>query len=459
MYLQPSSHAGYYPNAFPLMMKLLYNTENKKVLGAQLIGSDGIDKRIDVIATLLHSKGTVYDLARLELAYAPPFNSAKDPVNVAGMIAINQLEGSNDVIFWDEVEQYINKGALFIDVRDKMSYELDHIANAIHVSLPELRNKLQSLPKDREIIVYCNQGKTGYFALTILKQNGFLNAKTLSGGIKLYKFTTLKQENIGIFEDDYIDKKDDVQKVITPIGKVIKVDACGMQCPGPIMKLSKSIETAEIGDTISIESTDQGFLRDVGVWAEKTNNELISVDSLNGKIIAQIKKGKQPDEQSVKGAIPHDKTIVVFSGDLDKAIASFIIANGANSMGRKVTMFFTFWGLNILRKSKKVKVKKDILGKMFGFMMPKGSKKLGLSKMNMAGMGPVMIKMLMKQKNVTSLEDMIKDAIDNGVKIIACQMSMDLMGFKKEELLDGVEIGGVATYLGSAENADTNLFI
>ncbi len=459
IYLQPSSHAGYYPDAFPLMMKLLYSTTDYRVLGAQLIGADGIDKRIDVIATLLHSKGTIYDLSKLELSYAPPFNSAKDPVNVAGMIAINQVEDKNDVIFWNEVAKYKQNGALFLDVRDKMSYDLDHLDNAINIPLTKLRERLQELPKDKEIVVYCNQGKTGYFALTILKQNGFTRIKNLSGGIKLFKFTTFKQENIGIFDDDYIDKKDDVQKVIPPIGKTIKVDACGMQCPGPIMKLSKSIELADIGDIVYIESTDQGFQRDVGVWAEKTNNELLSLESHGGKITAQIKKGKQPEQQQLKGDIPHDKTLVVFSGDLDKAIASFIIANGAASMGRQVTMFFTFWGINILRKDKYVKVKKDIMAKMFGLMMPKGSKKLGLSKMNMAGMGPIMIRMLMKQKNVTSLEGMIKDAMDNGVKILACQMSMDLMGFKPEELIDGVEIGGVATYLGAAESADTNLFI
>ncbi len=459
VYLQPSSHAGYYPDAFPLMMKLIYSTKDFRVLGAQLIGADGIDKRIDVIATLLHSKGTIYDLSRLELSYAPPFNSAKDPVNVAAMIAINQVEGKNNVIFWDEVNKYKQNGALFLDIRDKMSYELDHLDNAINIPLTSLREKLHELPKDKEIVVYCNQGKTGYFAMTILNQHGFTKIKNLSGGIKLFKFTTFKQENIGIFDDDYIDKKDDVQKIITPIGKIIKVDACGMQCPGPILKLSKSIELADIGDTILIESTDQGFQRDVGVWAEKTNNQLLSLESHAGKITAQVKKGKQPEAQTLKGDIPHDKTLVVFSGDLDKAIAAFIIANGGASMGRKVTMFFTFWGLNILRKEEYVKVKKDFMGKMFGFMMPKGSKKLGLSKMNMAGMGALMIKMLMKQKNVTALEGMIKDALDNGVKIIACQMSMDLMGFKPEELIDGVEIGGVATYLGAAESADTNLFI
>jgi peroxiredoxin family protein len=122
-------------------------------------------------------------------------------------------------------------------------------------------------------------------------------------------------------------------------------------------------------------------------------------------------------------------------------------------------MFFTFWGLNILRKPGKTPVKKNLIGKMFGLMMPQGSGKLKLSKMQMAGMGPAVIKTLMKHKHIDSLETMIEGAREAGVQLIACQMSMDLLGIKKEELFDGVEIGGVASYLGSAETADTNLFI
>ena len=128
-------------------------------------------------------------------------------------------------------------------------------------------------------------------------------------------------------------------------------------------------------------------------------------------------------------------------------------------MGRKVTLFFTFWGLNILRKPKGKSPVKDFLSTMFGIMMPKGTKKLGLSTMNMGGMGPVLIKHIMNKKNIQSLESLIRSAMDSGVRVVACQMSMDMMGIKKEELLDGVEIGGVANYLGAAEDADTNLFI
>jgi len=153
------------------------------------------------------------------------------------------------------------------------------------------------------------------------------------------------------------------------------------------------------------------------------------------------------------------KTIIVFSGDLDKAMASFIIANGAAAMGNEVAMFFTFWGLNILRKPEKVKTRKSFLEALFGWMMPRGAGKLGLSKMNFGGMGAFMMKTIMKQKKVNTIQELMESARALGVKMIACTMSMDVMGFKEEELIDGLEFAGVATYLGEADEANVNLFI
>jgi len=153
------------------------------------------------------------------------------------------------------------------------------------------------------------------------------------------------------------------------------------------------------------------------------------------------------------------KTMIMFSGDLDKAMAGLIIANGAAAMGDEVTVFFTFWGLNILRKAQKIKVRKSFMEKMFGWMMPRGAENLGLSKMNFGGMGTAMMKDIMRKKKVSSLPELITSAQDMGVKFIACTMSMDVMGIKKEEIIDGVEFAGVATYLGEADNANVNLFI
>jgi peroxiredoxin family protein len=187
------------------------------------------------------------------------------------------------------------------------------------------------------------------------------------------------------------------------------------------------------------------------------------MESNKGISKALIQKGciNQQDGKDC-GNLPsegNNKNIIVFSGDLDKAIASFIIANASAAMGRKVSMFFTFWGLNILRKPEKVPVRKDVISKMFGFMMPRGSRKLGLSKMNMGGIGPKMIRSVMKNKNIDSLESLIQASIDNGVELIACTMSMDVMGIKMEELIDGVKPGGAAAMLANAEESDMSLFI
>ncbi|MED4602019.1 DsrE/DsrF/DrsH-like family protein [Paenibacillus validus] len=152
-------------------------------------------------------------------------------------------------------------------------------------------------------------------------------------------------------------------------------------------------------------------------------------------------------------------TIVLFSGELDKAIAAFIIANGAAAYDHDVTIFFTFWGLNTLRKEELVPVKKGFLEKMFGGMMPRGANKLGLSKMNFAGMGPKMIKHVMKKHNALTLPQLIELAQEQGVKLVACTMTMDLLGLQKEELIDDIEYAGVAAYLGDAAEAKVNLFI
>jgi peroxiredoxin family protein len=219
---------------------------------------------------------------------------------------------------------------------------------------------------------------------------------------------------------------------------------------------------AETGDVINITSTDPGFFSDAASWCARTKNTYLKGEKLDDSFSVWIKKGCEGESATAGGCMTssgNDKSIIVFSGDLDKALASFIIANGAAAMGRKVTLFFTFWGLNILRRREKVSVKKSFIEKMFGAMMPRGTSKLTLSKMNMLGMGSKMMKGIMKKKNVASLDELIAQAKKNGVRLVACTMSMDVMGIHEEELIDGVELAGVASFLGAAEQSDTNLFI
>lgn len=152
-------------------------------------------------------------------------------------------------------------------------------------------------------------------------------------------------------------------------------------------------------------------------------------------------------------------TIILFSGDMDKAIAAFIIANGAAAYDHEVTIFFTFWGLNALRKDEQVPVKKGWLERMFARMMPRGASRMGLSRMNFAGLGPRMIKHVMKKHQALSLPELIALAQEQGVKLVACTMTMDLLGLGKEELIDDIEYAGVAAYLADASDAKVNLFI
>ncbi|EDL64222.1 DsrE/DsrF/DrsH-like family protein [Bacillus sp. SG-1] len=152
-------------------------------------------------------------------------------------------------------------------------------------------------------------------------------------------------------------------------------------------------------------------------------------------------------------------TIVLFSGDYDKTMAAYIIANGAAAYDHEVTIFHTFWGLNALRKEENVEVKKGFMEKMFGKMMPRGADNMGLSNMNFAGFGPKMIKGVMKKHNVMSLPNLIEMAQEQDVKLVACTMTMDLLGLQKEELLENIDYAGVAAYLADAEDGNVNLFI
>ncbi|SMP18397.1 Peroxiredoxin family protein [Laceyella tengchongensis] len=152
-------------------------------------------------------------------------------------------------------------------------------------------------------------------------------------------------------------------------------------------------------------------------------------------------------------------TMVVFSGDLDKALAAFIIATGSAAMGNQVSMFFTFWGLNIMRKDQVVNVKKSWMDKTFGWLLPRGPEKLGLSKLHFAGLGPMMMRRVMQKKNVATLNELIQITLELDIKLIACTMSMEVLGIQKEELIDGMEFAGVATYISEANDGNINLFI
>ncbi len=459
-----SSHAGYYPDAKGMSIKTHFDPVSGKLLGAQIVGFEGVDKRIDMFAAVLRNNSTVRDLTDIEHAYAPPYSSAKDPVNIAGFVAENILSGKSRHIQWHKMLQMDRETLFLLDVRTPEEFALGTIEGAVNIPMYELRKRLSEVPKNKTVIVFCGVGFRAYVCERILKQNGFTDVYNLSGGYKTYQSATQKQSNEDIFEKDFIGKDNVIYQANVEARdeqgriKTVKVDACGMQCPGPIMRLKQEIEKLQPGERLLETATDPGFARDVRSWCNMTGNRLVDLEESAGTIKALIEKQEKKTSQTQAKA-GEEATLIVFSDDLDRALASFVIANGAVSAGKKVTMFFTFWGLSILKKEKLPKTKKDFMGSLFGMMLPKNSTGLSLSKMNFAGIGRNMMRRRMEAKNVDSLESMILSAKQYGVRLVACQMSMDIMGVKKEELIDGVEIGGVATYLEAASTSQVNLFV
>ncbi len=460
VYVHPACHAGYYPGASQLSLKLLFDPQTGKILGAQCVGANGVDKRIDVLAVALRAGMTVFDLQDLELCYAPPFGSAKDPVNYAGFVAANFLIGDMPLCHVADVIDPRDDQRL-IDVRTPAEVQAGTIPGAVNIPIDELRDRLDEVPKDKELLVFCQVGIRGYLAARVLNQRGY-NARNLTGGYRTYCATVGHAAGPPSLSKEMKNDTGEVEsrkKPDTDPGIAKHIDATGLQCPGPIIRLKDEIEPLSEGQAITITAADPGFPSDVKAWCHSTGHRLVAAQARNGAYTATIEKRAPALAPVTASSQGKNKTIVVFSGDFDKAMASFIIANGAAAMGSDVTLFFTFWGLNLLRRPESVPVRKTFIERMFGFMMPRGAERTSLSKMNMAGMGTRMIKGIMKNKNVSSLSELIAKAQAAGVRLVACTMTMDLMGIKREELIDGVEEGGVAMYLDRAEAAAVNLFI
>jgi NADPH-dependent 2,4-dienoyl-CoA reductase/sulfur reductase-like enzyme/peroxiredoxin family protein/TusA-related sulfurtransferase/rhodanese-related sulfurtransferase len=454
--IERNQHAGYYPGASLLTLKVIFDPKDGTLLGAQAIGHEGAEKRIDIVATAIAGGLKVQDLMDLELSYAPPYGSAKDPVNIAGYVASNLLTGAYRQIRLADVARE-TKDALLVDARTPMEFQMEHMEGAVNIPFVTLRQNLDKLPKDKaaKIVVYCNVGLTAYLWICLARGEGYTNLINIEGGMRLKKtieapLTVTKKENQG---------ESIAMTIPSNSEPMVEIDATGLQCPGPIMEASKASEKLQPGQRMKIVASDCGFASDIDLWAKTTGNTVISNVNQGGKIVAVVEKG-EPVQANTTGT-PNNggTTIVLFSGDMDKALAAMIIAQGTRAMGKPATVFCTFWGLNLLRKPKSPHVKKSFIERMFGWMMPKGAKKFKLSKMNMMGMGSKMMRGVMKNKNVPVLEEQLANAQKAGVRFLACTMSMDIMGIKKEELIDGIDYVGVATYLAECQKAATTLFI
>ena len=451
------SHAGYYPGAFPLTLKLTFSPTDGRLFGAQCVGNNGVDKRIDQIAQIIKQGGTVYDLIKTEQCYAPPFSSAKDPIAIAGYAASNIISGAMPVIDWRKLRDTDRSQVLLLDVRTPAEFELGTIEGAVNIPLDDLRERICEIPRNKKIVIFCAVGLRGYLAQRILMGRGYADVWNLSGGYQIYSLATMPVLNVRRRESSSCPTVP--LRTADECRQVIKVDACGLQCPGPIMKLKKAMDSATVGDRVEVQATDAGFPCDAGAWCKSTGNKIVEMNADGGYHTVVVEKASSHRREVQTLTDSKNKTLIMFSDDLDRALATFVLANGAAATGHKVSVFFTFWGLNVIKRERKPAVKKDIFGRMFSWMMPSDSRKLRLSQMSMLGLGDRMMRYIMKKKNIDSLEKLRQQALDNGVEFIACQMSMDMMGVQREELIDGVTVGGVATYMERAENANVNLFI
>lgn len=451
-----ASHAGYYPDALPLTLKLTFHPKTGKLYGAQCVGYDGVDKRIDQIATLIKHGGTVYDLMETEHAYAPPFSSAKDPIAIAGYVASNLISGAMPAISWRQLAARKDE-VMLIDTRTADEFSFGSIPGAVNIPLDEMRGRLSEIPTDKPVVLFCAVGLRGYLAQRILIGRGYQNTLNLIGGYKTY--STAMAPVPAPSATPAVTSSPETQN--NSAKEPLKINACGLQCPGPIMQVKKAMDSIAPGERVEIVATDAGFARDASAWCATTGNRLIEKREEKGRYTVLLEKGGESCACSAVAAPGggRGKTLILFSDDFDKALATFVLANGAAATGQKVSIFFTFWGLNVLKKVQKPRVRKDIFGKMFGMMLPSSSLKLKLSQMNLFGIGSRMMRFLMKRKGVDSLESLRSQALAQGVEFIACQMSMDMMGIGREELLDDVTIGGVATYMERADKANVNLFI
>lgn len=388
-----ASHAGYYPDALPLTLKLTFHPKTGKLYGAQCVGYDGVDKRIDQIATLIKHGGTVYDLMETEHAYAPPFSSAKDPIAIAGYVASNLISGAMPAISWRQLAARKDE-VILIDTRTADEFSFGSISGAINIPLDEMRGRLSEIPTDKPVVLFCAVGLRGYLAQRILMGRGYQNTLNLIGGYKTY--STAIAPIPALPATPAVTSSPETQN--NSAKEPLKINACGLQCPGPIIQVKKAMDTIAPGERVEITATDAGFARDASAWCAVTGNKLIEKREEKGRYTVLLEKGCESCSCSAVAASGEGrgKTLILFSDDFDKALATFVLANGAAATGQKVSIFFTFWGLNVLKMVQKPRVRKDIFGKMFGMMLPSSSLKLKLSQMNMFGIGSRMMRFLMK---------------------------------------------------------------
>ena len=278
IHIHPGSHAGYYPGAFPIHLKLIFSPKDGKIFGAQAVGFDGVEKRIDVLATAIKGNLTVFDLPDVEACYAPPYSSAKDPVNMVGYYATNILDGLVDIVQWSEINSLVKNGKFILDVREPFEISLGTIEDSVNIPLGQIRKRINEIPKDKTIYVYCQVGQRGYVACRMLSQLGYKTIN-IDGGYKTYALTKSINGDKGaavVEEKETTNNNEVVNNMNTDLTKVaVTLDACGLQCPGPIRRVFEEMQNLNDGDIIEVRATDPGFSKDITSWSKNTGNTML----------------------------------------------------------------------------------------------------------------------------------------------------------------------------------------
>lgn len=290
-----ASHAGYYPDALPLTLKLTFHPTTGKLYGAQCIGYEGVDKRIDQIAGLIKRGGTVYDLMETEHAYAPPFSSAKDPIAIAGYVASNIISGAMPVISWRELAEKKDE-VMLIDTRTPPEeYSFGTIPGAVNIPLDDLRGRLTEIPADKPVVLFCAVGLRGYLAQRILMGRGYRNTVNLIGGYKTYSATTAPvpkpSPEVSSPASGPLAASD--TQSASANKEPLKINTCGLQCHGPIMQVKKAMDSIAPGQRVEIVATDAGFARDASAWCATTGNKLIGQQEEKGRYTVLLEKGDE----------------------------------------------------------------------------------------------------------------------------------------------------------------------
>ncbi len=455
VHVHPSGHATYYPGTAPMHLKVLFDPTDGRLLGAQAVGRDGVDKRLDVLATALRLRATVFDLEQLELAYAPPFGSSKDPVNMAGFVAANVVRGDLRLWYAQDYPAAV-EGALLVDVRTPEEFELWHVPGAENVPLPYLRQACEDWDPAVPVRLYCAVGFRSYLAYRALVQRGFADVAVLSGGSTTFRaWHDLRGDET---DETVMTPYAEAEEILAATrardaaalgsGRRVELDCSGLASPTPLLLLAEALAASQPGDEVRLRVTDWGFASDAPVWAARHGHLLVSLETQDPGYVATFRKGVPPAAPTPAGRY----SFVVFSGDVDKVLGAFVLATGALAMGEQVSMFFTFWGLNALRRPDE---------RRHGAVaaLPTGAERLTRAQLHLQGTPAERARQVVRGDAVPSLAELVATARAGGARFVADTMSMDLLGLDRDDLVDGVELGGVATFLGESQQATSTLFV